>query len=190
MKSSSVSDGGGAEDATYTGSVRSNLTCLCKQLLCKYVAENTLMPEDPRAATDQENDRWCMAVRLLGRIETELDRVLQRRHGLALSDYRALCALVLTEDEGGLRMRELAERTGLKESSVTRLAARLERDGLTERVARGRDQRGVYATVTDVGRERCTDATPTYRTALGAELRDAAGNPYLAALVTWVRAAA
>jgi len=139
------------------------------------------------AADDQENDRWCMAVRLLGRIETELDRVLRRRHGLALSDYRALCALVLAADEGGLRMRELAERTGLKESSGTRLVERLQRDGLTDRAARGRDLRGVYATVTDAGYARYAEATPTYRAALGAELHDAADNPYLAALVAWVR---
>ncbi|GAA2820207.1 MarR family transcriptional regulator [Saccharopolyspora taberi] len=140
-----------------------------------------------RSATDEENDRWCMAVRLLGRIEAGLDRTLQRRHGLPLSEYRALCALALAADEGGLRMHELAERIGLKESSATRLVMRLERDKLTTRAQGGKDLRGVYARITEEGRLRYAEATPTYRAALGAELDEAAGNPYLAALATWIR---
>lgn len=137
--------------------------------------------------SDEENDRWCMAVRLLGHIEYGLDRVLQRRHGLPLSEYRALYALAYAADEGGLRMHQLAERMGLKESSVTRLVARLERDGLTERAAKGRDQRGVYASITEAGHRRYQEATPTYRAALGAELDSATRSPYLAALAAWVR---
>lgn len=86
-------------------------------------------------------------------------------------------------------MRDLAERMGLKESSVTRLVARLEQDGLTKRTSKGRDQRGVYASITDAGYQRYEQATPTYRAALGTELDSATRNPYLAALAAWVRPA-
>lgn len=138
-------------------------------------------------ATDEEHDRWCMAVRLLGRIEQELDRVLRRGHGLPLPEYRALCALVLAREDGGLRMRELSERIGLKESSVTRLVIRLEHDGLTERTAGGSDRRAVTASITAEGYRRYTEATPTYRAVLGEELDQAEQNQYLAALAAWVR---
>lgn len=130
-----------------------------------------------------------MAVRLLGRIERKLDDVLKRGFGLPLPEYRALCALVIAQEEGGLRMRELSERIGLKESSVTRLMVRLERHGLTERTTAGHDRRGVTATITDAGLKRYADATPTYRATLGAELDQAKENQYLAALASWVREA-
>ncbi|MER6070002.1 hypothetical protein ABT187_14390 [Streptomyces sp. NPDC001817] len=42
-------------------------------------------------ADEAQDDRRCMAVRLLGRVEKHLDETLQRRHGLPLSEYRALC---------------------------------------------------------------------------------------------------
>ncbi|MDW6066268.1 hypothetical protein SAZ11_61460 [Streptomyces sp. FXJ1.4098] len=49
--------------------------------------------ETRQPADDAQDDRWCMAVRLLGRVEKQLDDALQYGHGLPLSEYRALCAL-------------------------------------------------------------------------------------------------
>ncbi|MGW0752297.1 MarR family winged helix-turn-helix transcriptional regulator [Streptomyces sp. NPDC002587] len=95
------------------------------------------------------------------------------------------------ESGGGLRTGELAERIGMKDSSTTRLIARLEARGLAERTpgASAGDGRAVTATVTDAGRERYAAATSTYRAALGAGLDAARANVYLADLAEWVRKA-
>ncbi|MFH9732401.1 MarR family winged helix-turn-helix transcriptional regulator [Streptomyces sp. NPDC017260] len=143
---------------------------------------------DAAPASDVEDDRWCMAVRLLGRIEQRLDQALRSSHGLPLSEYRALCALSREDGGGRLRMGELAERIGLKDSSVTRLVERLEARGMAERVSLGgEDGRSVRAVVNDTGRLRYAEATATYRAALGAELDAARENIYLAELAAWVR---
>ncbi|MGG2464653.1 MarR family winged helix-turn-helix transcriptional regulator [Streptomyces sp. RGM 3693] len=138
-------------------------------------------------AGDAEDERWCMAVRLLGRVEKQLDATLQRRHGLPLSDYRALCALSRPDSGPALRMGELADRIGLKDSTVTRLIGRLESQGLARRAATPGDGRAVAASVTEAGRQRYAEATPTYRTALGGALEASMANVYLADLAAWVR---
>ncbi|WP_404952669.1 MarR family winged helix-turn-helix transcriptional regulator [Streptomyces sp. 147326] len=143
----------------------------------------------PRPADDAEDDRWCTAVRLLNLMERRLDEVLQRHHRLPLSEYRAMCALSRPESTDGLRMGELAARIGMKDSSVTRLIARLEAQGLARRAPGGGDGRAVTAVITDAGRERYAAATSTYRTALGAELDAARTDIHLADLATWVRTA-
>ncbi|MER7986590.1 MarR family transcriptional regulator [Streptomyces noursei] len=146
-------------------------------------------PDDAAAppAGDAEDDRWCMAVRLLGRVEKQLDTTLQQRHGLALSDYRALCALSRPDSGPTLRMGELADRIGLQDSTVTRLIGRLEGQGLARRAAAPGDGRAVAAGVTDAGRQRYAEATPTYRAALGAALAASMANVHLADLAAWVR---
>ncbi|MBO8195546.1 MarR family transcriptional regulator [Streptomyces oryzae] len=131
-----------------------------------------------------------MAVRLLGRVERELDETLSRGHGLPLSEYRALCALSRAAAEtpaSALRMGELADRIGLKDSSVTRLVARLEGRGLAERATAPGDRRAVAARITPLGRQWYADTTPTYRAALGSALEASLSNVYLADLAAWVR---
>lgn len=144
-------------------------------------------PHEPRPADDEQDDRWCMAVRLLGRVEKQLDDALQRGHGLPLSDYRAMCALSRPDSGPSLRMGELADRIGLKESTVTRLVGRLEARGLAERATAPEDARAVAASITADGRRRYAEATPTYRAALGEALHTALSNVYLADLAAWVR---
>jgi DNA-binding MarR family transcriptional regulator len=142
--------------------------------------------ERRRPADDAQDDRWCMAVRLLGRVEKQLDEALQHGHGLPLSEYRAVCALSRPDSGSALRMGELADRIGLKDSTVTRLIGRLEARGLAERAAAAGDGRAVAASITPAGRERYAEATPTYRAALGDALEGAATNVYLADLAAWV----
>ncbi len=127
-----------------------------------------------------------MAVRLLGRVEKQLDGALQHEHGLPLSDYRALCALSRTDNGSALRMGELADRIGLKDSTVTRLVGRLEERGLAERSSGPGDGRTVTTSITPAGRQRYAAATPTYRAALGGALESARANVYLLDLAAWV----
>ena len=130
---------------------------------------------------------WQAIAVLHTRVEQQLAKALQRQHGLGLSDYRALSHLAAAE-QGGLRIQELAETMGLNESSVSRLADRLEQSGLTERCVCEDDRRGVYAFITDAGIARVAAAAPTYRAQLSAALDQAAADPVLAAPVRILRA--
>ncbi|MGW0657569.1 MarR family winged helix-turn-helix transcriptional regulator [Streptodolium elevatio] len=127
--------------------------------------------------------RWDELTTLHARVEHDLERALKRTHNLGLSEYRALCHLSTAHD-GELRMQDLAARIGLNQSSVSRLAARLEADGLTRRDLCPADRRGVYTVITDEGRRTRSAAAPTYAEALTASLATQATTPALAPLVT------
>jgi DNA-binding MarR family transcriptional regulator len=129
---------------------------------------------------------WDALAVLHSRVEQQLAKALQRRHGLGLSDYRALSRLAAA-DQGGMRIAELAEALGLNESSVSRLADRLEHAGLSERCVCEDDRRGIYAFITEAGQTELAAATPTYRAQLAAALDAAAADPALAARVTALR---
>jgi DNA-binding MarR family transcriptional regulator len=68
----------------------------------------------------------------------------------------------LAQASGGrMRMRDLADHAQLSRSGLTRLADRLERDGLLHRCSCDHDARGAYACLTDAGRERVVAARRT-----------------------------
>ncbi|WTW97299.1 MarR family transcriptional regulator [Streptomycetaceae bacterium NBC_01309] len=127
--------------------------------------------------------RWDELTTLHARVEHDLERALKRAHNLGLSEYRALCHLSTAHD-GELRMQDLAARIGLNQSSVSRLAARLEADGLTRRDLCPADRRGVYSVITDTGRQTLATAAPTYAEALEASLTAQPTTPALTPLVT------
>ena len=91
----------------------------------------------------------------------ELDAELERDHGLPLSSYEVLMNLGDTDD-GRLRMSELADRLLLSRSGITRLADRLERQGLIERERCEEDGRGFFAHLTPAGREKLDAARPDH----------------------------
>ena len=133
-----------------------------------------------------DDQAWGRMLALHSRVEQELAKALQRRHGLGLSEYRALGRLI--EAPGFcLRMQELADAIGLNQSSVSRLIGRLEDAGLTERDLCEKDRRGVYSLITEAGRKRHAEAAPTYQDILAAELDKAAADPDLAGAVAAVR---
>jgi DNA-binding MarR family transcriptional regulator len=136
--------------------------------------------------TDEE--AWGRMLALHARIEQELTKALHRRHGLGLSEYRALGKLAAAKKRG-LRMQELAEAVGLNQSSVSRMVARLEDGGLTFRDICEDDRRGVYSVITDAGLARHAETEPTYREILAAALDQAAADPTLAEAVAAIRPA-
>ncbi|MGK5553341.1 MarR family winged helix-turn-helix transcriptional regulator [Actinomadura kijaniata] len=129
---------------------------------------------------------WDRVITLHGRVEHTLSKAMQRRHGLGLSEFRALCRLAHAED-GELRMQELADLIGLNQSSVSRLVARLEAAGFTRRDLCAADRRGVYTVITEEGRAVQEEANPTYHAVLTEALDAAAGDETLAPLVTTLR---
>lgn len=137
--------------------------------------------------TETDYVSWSRLVTLHGRVEQRLAEVLQAEHSLGLSEYRALCHLASSED-GELRMQVLADRTGLNQSSISRLVDRLERAALAERVHCGGDRRGVYAKITQAGRDRQAKAKPSYVAALSRSLDEHTDDERLAEVVRHLRA--
>jgi DNA-binding MarR family transcriptional regulator len=69
-------------------------------------------------------------------------------------------------------MQELAEAVHLSQSALSRVVARLEADGLVTRAMCSTDRRGIFACLTEAGRERYAAARPAHRAVL-AEALDA-----------------
>ncbi|NKY88829.1 MarR family winged helix-turn-helix transcriptional regulator [Nocardia veterana] len=118
---------------------------------------------------------WDQLVTLHAMVTQRLAKEMQRRHGIGLSEYQALCRLARA-DGGELRMQELAELIGLNQSSVSRLVARLESGGFTRRDLCPDDRRGVYTVITEAGRALQRQAEPTYQDALNRALDEASGD--------------
>lgn len=94
-------------------------------------------------------------------ITRELDADLVARHGLTSRDYEVLLFLA-QEPDHRLGMSELAKRTMLTRSGVTRLVDGLCRIDLVERVACPTDARVSYAQLTDAGLKRLREAGRTH----------------------------
>jgi DNA-binding MarR family transcriptional regulator len=124
------------------------------------VAEPVEPVEPVEPGTSPDARMWGRVLALHARVEQRLGAVLQRRHGLGLSEYRAL-ALLAQASDGELRMQELAGGLGLNQSSVTRLVGRLDSAGFGYRDLCPDDRRGVYTVITEAGRARYEQARPT-----------------------------
>lgn len=128
----------------------------------------------------RKSEAWLRLVQVAATVEGELGKVLQARHGLGLSDYRALHILAQSPNSE-LRMQDLAAYLRLNQSSVSRMVERLERGGLTIRDLCPDDKRGVYTVLTDTGRARLESAQPDYEQVLDAALKEHGCEDLLAA---------
>lgn len=128
----------------------------------------------------RKSDAWLKLIQVVADVEADLGSMLQARHRLGLSEYRALEILARSPDSE-LRMQELAAHLGLHQSSVARMVERLERAGLTIRDLCPDDKRGVYTVLTQDGLARLESAQPDYQKALDAALRQHGGDKLLAA---------
>ncbi len=104
---------------------------------------------------------WRTFLRAHATAVRRLEAELLLEHALPLAFYDVLVQLSEAPDRR-LRMTELAERVLLSRSGLTRLADRLERDGLIERRPCPSDARGTLAVLTDAGLARLREAWPTH----------------------------
>ncbi|MEU3556283.1 MarR family winged helix-turn-helix transcriptional regulator [Streptomyces fragilis] len=135
-------------------------------------------------------DGWCALSLLHGRIESHLERALQR-HGLSPREYSLLDVLSRQHDGPGghLQMKQVAEAVVLSQSATTRLVTRLEDRGLLSRYLCPTDRRGIYTDVSGSGLALLTEARPTHEAALREALDDASRDPRLEPLVRVVESA-
>ncbi|WP_043677676.1 MarR family winged helix-turn-helix transcriptional regulator [Streptomyces xylophagus] len=114
-------------------------------------------------------DQWREMLALHARTQCELDRALHQ-HGLCGSDFEVLD--VLSGESCAFRVQEISERVHLSQSALSRLIARLEKDGLVERGMCAEDRRGVRVTLTDKGRTLHGEVLPLQRAVLTKMLTD------------------
>ncbi len=95
------------------------------------------------------------------RVTQQLDAQMHAEHGLSLSAYEVLMFLD-DAPEHRMRMSEIADRVLLSRSGCTRLVDRLAEQGYVTRCAASTDGRGLYAQLTDCGREKIAGARATH----------------------------
>jgi DNA-binding MarR family transcriptional regulator len=112
--------------------------------------------------------QWRDLARHFAQVSCQLDKALHERHGLGMSEFEILDRLV--DHKECLRMLELGEAVHLSQSALSRAVARLDKEGLVQREMCDMDRRGVFVRLTDAGRERWQEASPTHRAVLAESL--------------------
>ena len=92
-----------------------------------------------------------------------------KEHSLGVSEFEVLERLADADSEQR-RMQEIGEAVHLSQSALSRVVARLERDGLASRGMCHEDRRGIYVCITDEGRARYEAARSAHRSALASAL--------------------
>jgi DNA-binding MarR family transcriptional regulator len=113
-------------------------------------------------------ERWRSLLTSYNDVSTALDRELQARHDIGLSEFEALERLIETGEK--CLMKALGTGMYLSQSALSRTVARLEREGLVERTMCADDRRSVYVTPTSAGRARYEQARSTHRAVLADHL--------------------
>ncbi|MFC5954580.1 MarR family winged helix-turn-helix transcriptional regulator [Streptomyces pratens] len=116
-------------------------------------------------------ERWREILSVHARTLGEIDRALHP-HGLGASDFEVLDLLATASPGEGehCRVQNLGGRVHLSQSALSRLIARLEKDGLVTRSLCVEDRRGVYVTLTRKGRDLHAEVLPLQRAALARAL--------------------
>ena len=107
---------------------------------------------DPHHAKDPQFQAWYGNLQATMRSLQRIDRELEEAIGLPLASVEMLVNIGM-EEEGRMRMGELADNLLLSRGGATRLVARLEEAGLVRREIPPDDRRATYAVITDKGRE-------------------------------------
>jgi DNA-binding MarR family transcriptional regulator len=119
-------------------------------------------PADPVAA-------WRALNAAHAAVHAALENELKREHDLSTIEYEVLEQLGGCST-GKARMSELADIVHATQSTVSRVVARLEDEGLVCRAMCPDDRRGIFASLSPAGRERVEAAAPTYRRVIAASL--------------------
>ncbi|MFC5661746.1 MarR family winged helix-turn-helix transcriptional regulator [Kitasatospora misakiensis] len=116
-------------------------------------------PPEPRWLDEEEMAAWRSFVIASNLLNRRLERQLKEDSGLSHTQYEILVHLSAAP-AGSLRMTELAERLVTSKSGLTYQVTQLEKMGLVGRRSCPSDVRGVFAELTDPGREMLREAAP------------------------------
>jgi DNA-binding MarR family transcriptional regulator len=107
--------------------------------------------------TPLEQAAWGALLGVHGRLLQKIDADLQLRHHLTHGEFEVLLRLSWA-DAQRLRIQDLAARSLLTRSGISRVVERLERAGLVRREEACEDRRGAYAVLTAAGAARLREA--------------------------------
>jgi DNA-binding MarR family transcriptional regulator len=113
------------------------------------------------ALTEEELRAWQALLHAHHQVVETLDEELQAEHDLALTEYDVLLRLA-REDDGALRMTDLADRVLMSPSGLTRLVDRLATRGMVDRREDPEDGRVALASITSRGRRALRNAARTH----------------------------
>jgi len=114
---------------------------------------------------------WHGLLQTHRRVVRELDQQLSATHRISVSEFDVLITLDNSPDRA-LRMSDLATAVMLSNSGLTRLVARLETQGLVERLADPDDGRSFRAALTPAGARRLAEARGTHNAVIRALFLD------------------
>lgn len=114
----------------------------------------------PKTATDPV-DSWRALAATHATVHAALDSELRREHDISAVEFEVLECIAACGEK--VRMQEISSVAHLTQSTASRVVARLEDEGLAVRAMCADDRRGIFASVTDAGRERVAAAARTYR---------------------------
>jgi DNA-binding MarR family transcriptional regulator len=107
--------------------------------------------------SDEQQRVWRDYLAMANRLQTAMNRQLQRDCGLSLSDYEVLVAL---SERGPLRIRELGEQLGWEQSRLSHQLRRMRDRGLITRRGSDDDRRGATVEIIDAGCAALAAAAP------------------------------
>jgi DNA-binding MarR family transcriptional regulator len=138
-----------------------------------------------RDLSEPRRDAWFGMLRTHADITRQIDAELRARAGLTLGEYDVLVQLSYGP-AGGMRMTELARAVVLSPSGLTRRVARLEQQGLVERVSE--NARIVRSTLTTAGRAALARGAPINLEVVRARFLDRLDDSEVALLAAlWMR---
>ena len=118
------------------------------------------MTDDNRWLDEGQQRSWRALLMGVTLLQDRLDADLRRRFDLSLAEYEVLVRL--SENDGQLRMAQLADAMAHSRSRVTHTISRMQKSDLVERVESPEDGRGVIARLTDEGRALLVRAAPVH----------------------------
>lgn len=144
-------------------------------------AETTPLSRDDTRWLDADQQRsWRALVLGTTLLFDKLDEDLRKHCDLSLVEYEILVRL--SENDGRMRMAQLAAALAHSRSRVTHTVARMERAGLVERCSAVEDGRGIVAALTERGWEVLRAVAPLHVEGVRAALVDLASPEDLAAV--------
>jgi DNA-binding MarR family transcriptional regulator len=128
---------------------------------------------------------WRALLQAQATLMRQLDTDLREDTGLRLADFDVLAQLAGAGGE--LRMTDLASRTLISRSGLTRRVARLVDEGLVRRANVAGDGRGVVVALTDAGVARLTETVPVHLRGVSKLFAERLDDQELAVLETALR---
>ena len=114
---------------------------------------------EPRWLDEEQTKAWIALSAVLVELPTALDAQLQRDSGISHVDYQVLSWLSMTPGRAA-RMSQIAEMAKVSLSHLSRIAARLERQGWLRRTPDPHDGRATLAVLTEAGWDKVVATAP------------------------------